>query len=451
MNQEIFREYDIRGIAATDLKTEDIELIGKAYGTLIHNSGGETVIVGNDNRESSPRILEALKKGILSTGINIIYIGEIPTPLLYYAVHKLDADGGISVTASHNPPKFNGFKVMIGKEAIFGEKIKEIGKLAESGKFVSGKGSYEEKSLDETYLEEIVSIVKISRKPKFVIDAGNGMASEIAPKLFEKLGLNPTCLFCEKDSRFPNHIADPTQEKNMKDLREKVLEEKAEFGIAFDGDVDRIGVVDEQGTLIFGDKLLGVFAKDVLQRNPGGKVIFEVKCSQALEEWIKENNGIPIMWKTGHSLIKAKMKEEKAVLAGEMSGHMFFTENWYGFDDALLAAAKLIEIISKSGKKVSEIINEMPSYVSSPELRVDCEDKKKESVVKKMTEKYKEKYPESVTIDGIRIKMENGWALVRKSNTQPKIILRFEAKNNEELDKIMQLIKPEVEALIESK
>ena len=451
MNPEIFREYDIRGIAATDLKTEDMELIGKAYGTLIHNSGGKTVVVGNDNRESGPRILEALKKGILSTGINIIYIGEIPTPLLYYAVHKLNADGGISVTASHNPPEFNGFKVMIGKDAIFGEKIREIGTLAESGDFVVGKGSYEEKSLDETYLEEIVSIVNISRKPKFVIDAGNGMASEIAPKLFEKLGLNPTCLFCEKDSGFPNHIADPTQEKNMRDLREKVLEEKAEFGIAFDGDVDRIGIVDEKGTLIFGDKLLGVFAKDVLQRNPNGKVVFEVKCSQALEEWIRENNGVPIMWKTGHSLIKAKMKEEKAVLAGEMSGHMFFTENWYGFDDALLAAVRLIEIISKSDKKVSEIINEMPSYAASPELRIDCEDKKKESVVREMTEKYKEKYPESVTIDGIRIKMENGWALVRKSNTQPKIILRFEAKNSEELDKITRLIKPEVEALIESK
>lgn len=451
MNQEIFREYDIRGIAETDLKTEDMELIGKAYGTLIHNNGGSTVIVGNDNRESGPRILEALKKGILSTGINITYIGEIPTPLLYYAVHKLDLDGGISVTASHNPPEFNGFKVMIGKDAIFGEKIRELGKLAEAGNFVKGEGNYSEKSLDETYLKEIVSIVNISRKPKFVIDAGNGMASEIAPKLFEMLGLNPTCLFCEKDSRFPNHIADPTQEKNMKDLREKVLEEKAEFGIAFDGDVDRIGIVDEKGEMVFGDKLLGVFAKDVLERHPNGKVIFEVKCSQALEEWIRDNGGVPIMWKTGHSLIKAKMKEENAVLAGEMSGHMFFTENWYGFDDALLAAVRLIEILSKTEKKVSEIINEMPTYVASPELRIDCADDKKEGIVKEMTDKYKEKYPESVTIDGIRIKMENGWALVRKSNTQPKIILRFEAKNKEELDKITNLIKPEVEALIESK
>lgn len=448
MNPEIFREYDIRGIAETDLKTEDMELIGKAYGTLIHNNGGKTVVVGKDNRESGPRILEALKKGILSTGINIIFIGEISTPLLYYAVHKLDADGGISVTASHNPPKFNGFKVMIGKEAIFGEKIRELGKLAESGKFVKGEGNFEEKDLEEQYLEEIVSNTKIGKKPKIVIDAGNGMASEIAPKLMKKLGMEVTCLFCKKDSSFPNHIADPTQEKNMKDLMQKVLEEKADFGIAYDGDVDRIGVVDEKGTLIFGDQLLGVFSQDILQRIPGGKIIFEVKCSQALEEFIKDKGGHPIMWKTGHSLIKAKMKEEKAVLAGEMSGHMFFTENWYGFDDALLASAKLIEIYSKSNKELSEIIGEMPKYVSTPELRIDCPEEKKEKVVQIITEKYRKLYPKSVTIDGIRIIFENGWGLVRKSNTQPKIILRFEAKTKEELEKIESAIRSEVEKLI---
>ncbi|MAG18243.1 MAG: phosphomannomutase [Candidatus Diapherotrites archaeon] len=449
MKPEIFREYDIRGIADTDLPDSDAELIGKAYGTLIHNNGGKTVVVGKDNRESGPRILEALKKGILSTGINIVFIGEIPTPLMYYAVHKLDSDGGISVTASHNPPEFNGFKVMVGKEAIYGAKIQELRKVAESGKFVQGEGTIKEKFLDDTYLEEIVSNVKIGKKLKVVIDAGNGMASELAPKLLKQLGIDPICLFCEKDSSFPNHQPDPVQEENVQDLKKKVLEEKADLGIAFDGDVDRVGVLDEKGTLIYGDKLLGIFSEDLLKRKPNSKIIFEVKCSQSLEEWIKEKGGIPIMWKTGHSLIKAKMKEENAVLAGEMSGHMFFTESWYGFDDALLAAAKILEIVSHSDKNLSEIVGQMPQYVSSPELRVDCPEGKKEEVVETMIKKYSGSNPKSVTIDGIRIVFDTGWALVRQSNTQSKIILRFEAKTREELDRLINQIKPEVEKLIQ--
>ncbi|MFH1391436.1 MAG: phosphomannomutase/phosphoglucomutase [Candidatus Diapherotrites archaeon] len=448
MNPEIFREYDIRGIADIDLPDSDAELIGKAYATLIHNNGGKVVVLGKDNRVSGPRIIEALKKGILSTGINIIFIGEIPTPLLYYAVHKLDSDGGISVTASHNPPEFNGFKVLIGKEAIHGEKIQEIRKIAESGGFVKGKGTIEEKFLDDIYLNEIVSNVTLGKKLKVVIDAGNAMASELAPKLLQKLGLDPICLFCEKDSSFPNHQPDPVQEKNVQDLKKKVLEEQADLGIAFDGDVDRIGVLDEKGNLIYGDKLLGIFSEDLLKRKPGSKIIFEVKCSQSLEEWIKEKGGIPIMWKTGHSLIKAKMKEENALLAGEMSGHMFFTENWYGFDDALLAAVKIIEIISHSDKKLSEIVGEMPEYVSSPEYRVECPDNKKGIVVKAMVDKYKKLYPKSVTIDGIRVVFDDGWALVRQSNTQSKLILRFEAKTKKKLEEIESIIKPEVEKLI---
>jgi len=448
MNPEIFREYDIRGIADTDIPNKDAELIGKAYGTLIHNNGGKTIIIGKDNRVSGPRILEALKKGILSTGINIIFIGEIPTPLLYYAVHKLDADGGISVTASHNPPEFNGFKALIGKDAIYGEKIQEIREVAEKGEFVEGKGDFEEKDLEGNYLKEIISNAKLGKKLKVVIDAGNGMASDLAPKLLQMFGLEPICLYCEKDSSFPNHIPDPVQEKNVVDLKKKVLEEKADLGIAFDGDVDRIGVLDEKGELIYGDKLLGIFSEDLLKRKPGSKIIFEVKCSQALPEWIEEKGGKPIMWKTGHSLIKAKMKEEDALLAGEMSGHMFFTENWYGFDDALLAAVKIIEIVSNSDKKLSEIVEEMPMYVSSPEIRVDCPDDKKGVVVKAMADKYRELYPKSVTIDGIRIIFDEGWALVRQSNTQAKIILRFEAKTQEKLEELESTIRPEVEKLI---
>ncbi len=448
MNKEIFREYDIRGIADKDIPTKDAELIGKAYGTIIHNNGGSKVVLGRDNRISGPRIFDAVKKGILSTGVNIVYIGEISTPLLYYAVNKLGVDGGMSVTASHNPPEYNGFKIMVGKEAIHGEKIMEIFNVATEGRFSRGRGRFEEKNLEEQYLSEIAWTVKLEKKPKVVIDAGNGMASELGPRLMEKIGIKPICLYCKKDSGFPNHPADPVIEENVADLKRKVLEEKADIGIAYDGDADRIGVVDEKGNLIYGDKLLGVLAAELLERKPGSKIIFEVKCSQSLPEWIEKKGGKPIMWKTGHSLIKAKMREERALLAGEMSGHMFFAENWYGFDDALLASAKILEVLSKSDKTVSELVNEMPSYVSSPEIRVDCADSKKADVVKRMTEKYSKLYPKSVTIDGIRIIMDNGWALVRQSNTQAKIILRFEAKTQKELDKIMGKIQPEVEALI---
>ncbi len=448
MNQEMFREYDIRGVADEDIPNETAELIGKAIGTLIHNNNGKSIVVGRDNRISGPRILENFVNGVISTGINVTFIGEVPTPLLYYAVQKLDSDGGVNVTASHNPPEFNGFKVLVGKKAIYGEAIQNIYKLAKSKEFAKGEGKVNEVCLDEQYLEEIASIVSPEKKLKIIIDAGNGMASELAPKLLEKIGVTPECLFCEKDSSFPNHPPDPVHEENVKELISLVKEKNFDLGIAFDGDVDRIGVVDEKGTLLFGDQLLGIFAEDCLKRNPNGKIIFEVKCSQALDEWIKEKKGQPIMWKTGHSLIKAKMKEENAVLAGEMSGHMFFTEKWYGFDDALLAAVKIIEIVSKSKKTLSEMVEEMPKYVSSPEYRVDCPDSKKELVVNTITEKFIKIYPKSITLDGIRIIMDVGWALVRKSNTQPKIILRFEAKTQEKLEEIKSMILPEVERLI---
>ena len=444
----MFREYDIRGVADEDIPNETAELIGKAIGTLIHNNNGESIVVGRDNRISGPRILENFVKGIISTGINVTLIGEVPTPLLYYAVQKLDSDGGVNVTASHNPPEFNGFKVLVGKKAIYGEAIQNIYKLTESKEFAKGEGKVNEVCLDEQYLEEIASIVSPEKKLKIIIDSGNGMASELAPLLLEKIGVTPECLFCKKDSSFPNHPPDPVHEENVKELIFLVKEKNFDLGIAFDGDVDRIGVVDEKGTLLFGDQLLGIFAEDCLKRNPNGKIIFEVKCSQALDEWIREKGGQPIMWKTGHSLIKAKMKEENAVLAGEMSGHMFFTEKWYGFDDALLAAVKIIEIVSKSKKTLSELVEEMPKYVSSPEYRVDCPDSKKEEVVNTITEKFIKIYPKSITLDGIRIIMAEGWALVRKSNTQPKIILRFEAKTQEKLEEIKSMVLPEVERLI---
>ncbi len=486
MNPEIFREYDIRGIAEKDLSDETALLIGKAYGTLIHNKfgAGAEIVVGRDNRISSPRIAKALIEGILSCGVNVVFIGEITTPMLYYAVNKLNKSGGISVTASHNPPQYNGFKVMVGKEAIFGEKIQELRKIAEKENFVAGKkaaekkfeagkktfalgekkilrgraekfvasensaegrGTLREESIDEKYINEIASLVKVQKKLKVVVDAGNGMASEFAPRLLEKIGCEVIRLYCVKDPSFPNHIPDPVQEKNSRDLMEKAVESKADLGIGFDGDVDRIGVVDEKGTLIYGDTLLGLLAEDLLEREKHAKIIFEVKCSQGLGEWIKEKGGKPIMWKTGHSLIKAKMREEKALLAGEMSGHMFFTEKWYGFDDALLAAVKIIEIVSKQEKNLSELVARMPKYYSSPEYRVDFPEKEKFSFVEKAKKHFSAKY-KAVTIDGVRVHFGRGWALLRASNTQPKLILRFEGKTKQELESIKEKFLSEVES-----
>ncbi len=449
MNPEIFREYDIRGIADIDLDDKTVELVGRAYGAIVAKGGGKKVAVGRDNRKSGPRILKALLRGIALTGIDVIYIGEIPTPLLYYAVHKLNVDGGISVTASHNPPQFNGFKVMLGKDAIYGQAIQEIRKVAEGGNFAVAqkgkKGKLVKKSLDAKYLKEIKSHVKIGRKLNVVIDAGNGMASVLAPKLLKKMCKTLTCLCCKKNSSYPFHQPDPAEEKNILDLRKKLLEKKADIGIAFDGDADRIGVLDENGAMIYGDKLLGLFASDLLVRQRGAKIIFEVKCSQGLADWIEANGGVPIMWKTGHSLIKAKMKEENAALAGEMSGHMFFTENWYGFDDALLAAAKIIEILSKSGKKMSELVSEMPSYASSPEYRFDFADSEKFDFVGRAKQHFSQGH-KVIDIDGVRVIFEKGWALLRASNTQPKLILRFEGKTLQDMEEIREKFLLEIEA-----
>jgi len=444
MDRQIFREYDIRGIAGREIDGNTANLIGRAFATMVRDSGGKKVVVGRDNRESGPALLKELLAGISDGGVDAVYIGEIPTPLLYYAVNKLDCDGGISVTASHNPPQFNGFKVMVGKDAIYGKRIQEIADIIESGKFSGGKGKFEEQSLDRKYIDEIAGLVRAKKKLRVVVDAGNAMASEIGPRLLEKLGCDVTCLYCEKISSYPNHLPDPVEEKNVADLKKKVIEIGADIGIAFDGDADRIGVVDEKGRLMYGDRLLGILAADALGRHKGGKVIFEVKCSQALFEWVKKCGGVPIMWKTGHSLIKAKMKEEKALIAGEMSGHMFFSEKWYGVDDAFVAAARIIEIVANSGMKVSEIAAKMPSYASSPEYRVDFADGEKFNFVEKAKRHFKGKY-DVIDVDGARVIFDNGWALIRASNTQPKLIFRFEGKTQKDLQGVKARFLEEIE------
>ncbi len=465
MNPHIFREYDIRGLNE-ELDSETVTRIGKAYGTIAIKAvraktkkrptarvaaGAEkgfgsihmnalprpAVAVGRDNRTSSPEIAKALIGGITSTGVDVVSVGEVTTPELYYAVHKLDLDGGINVTGSHNPPQYNGFKILVGKDAIFGKAIQRLGKMVAAGKFAAAKkpGRTWQKNIDNTYLGDIAGRVKVCNRLKVVVDAGNGMASELGPRLLRMLGCDVVELYCEKIAGYPNHIPDPGMEENVAELKRRVVQEKADFGIAFDGDVDRIGVVDENGNLLYGDRLLGVYAKKALSQKPGAKIIFEVKCSQALGEYIHRLSGKPIMWKTGHSLIKAKMKKEKAALAGEMSGHIFFALDWFGFDDALLAAAKIVEIVSESGRKMSELAAEMPAYASSPEYRVDFPDTEKFSFVEK-AKRFFRKTHRVVDVDGCRVLFKDGWALLRASNTQPKLIMRMEGKDKAALEKI---------------
>ncbi|VVC00516.1 Phosphoglucomutase/phosphomannomutase [uncultured archaeon] len=455
MNPEIFREYDVRGLNE-ELDDNTVRGIGIAFAEMVMASKGKIrggqnskckVVVGKDNREQSPRISKALIGAITGMGAEVISIGEATTPELYFAVHWLDADGGINVTGSHNPPKYNGFKILVGKEAIYGQQIQGLAKRAMEIEKAGAKtgtrnrgvvGTVTEKGIDDVYLSEIAKRVRVKRKVKVVVDAGNGMASELGPRLLKMLGCETRELFCKKDSTFPNHIPDPSMEANVTDLKALVVESGAEMGIAFDGDADRIGIVDEKGRLIYGDRLLGMLAKKALHDSPRAKIIFEVKCSQGLGEYIKALGGKPIMWKTGHSLIKAKMREEGAILAGEMSGHMFFAKEWYGVDDALLACAKAVEIVSESGKKVSEIAGEMPNYATSPEYRIDFPDSEKFAFVEKAKAYFKKAdgVEEVIEVDGARVVFGEGWGLIRASNTQPKLILRFEGRTKPGLEKV---------------
>lgn len=437
LNPEIFREYDIRGVVDKDLTEEVMEFIGKAYGTLIAKKGSETVVCGHDNRESSERLQRALINGLVSAGCNVIDIGLSSSPMMYYAVHKLNAAAGMNVTGSHNPKEFNGVKITREKALpVYGEEIQKIRDIIEKGQFKLGKGKVEKGKILQDYFKMLREKISLKKKVKVVVDCGNGTAGIIAPKIFKDWGCEVVELYCELDGSFPNHLPDPVKPEFLQDLIKKVKEEKADLGIGLDGDVDRIGVVDSEGNIIWGDTLMILFAMEILQKNPGAKILFEVKCSQALYEEIEKNGGKPIIWKTGHSLIKAKMREENALLAGEMSGHMFFADEYFGFDDAVYAAGRLLRILSESEKSIKELLENIPKYFSTPEIRLDCSDTEKERIVNEVKEYFLEKYPDSVTVDGIRIIMPNGWALVRKSNTQPKIIVRFEAKTEERLEEI---------------
>ncbi len=439
MNPEIFREYDIRGITDKDINEEDVVLIGKGIGTYLLEHGKSNLTVGRDCRITSDSYSEKLIEGLLSTGCNVTDIGVCPTPVLYFSIFHLKQQGAVMVTASHNPSEYNGFKVCIDSDSLHGKQLLDVLDIINKKSFISGAGLLSYFDVLSPYKDFVQNNISISKSLKIGIDAGNGTAGVVAVPVLKNLGCEVHDLYCDMDGTFPNHEADPTVLKNMKDLIALVKEKQLDLGIGYDGDGDRLGVVDEKGNIIFGDQLMIIFSREILSRKPGAAFISEVKCSKTMYDDITKRGGNAIMWKTGHSLIKKKMKEEKAELAGEMSGHMFFADRYFGFDDAVYASCRLLEIVSKTGKKVSGLLSDIPKTYTTPEIRVDCPDDKKFILVKKLTEHFR-KLNNVIDIDGVRVLFEDGWGLVRASNTQPALVLRFEATSDKRLLEIKDLV-----------
>jgi len=438
LSRAIFREYDIRGIAGRDLTDEVATAVGGAYAAFLAEKGVKgAVSVGRDNRPSGESLHRALVAGLLAAGVDVIDIGIVPTPLAYWSHHNLDVVGGIQITGSHNPAEYNGFKLGMGRTSIFGADIQRVFDLAVAGEFPRGKGALRRQDIVDDYVTDIAGRVgKLSRDLKVVLDCGNGAGAVVAPRLFPRLGIRPRCLFCESDGTFPNHHPDPTVPKNLQDLIAAVKKDGADLGIAFDGDADRIGVIDNTGDIIWGDYLLIIYARDALERTGKGQsIVFDVKSSQALPEAVEKAGGVPVMWKTGHSVIEEKMHQTHAPVAGEVSGHMFFSEGFYGFDDALYGAARLLRIVADSGKSIRDLLADVPRFVSTPEIRIDCPDDKKFGIVDEARKYFASRY-KVITVDGVRVLFGDGWGLIRASNTQPVLVTRFEARDQQELDKI---------------
>jgi len=439
MNSEMFREYDIRGIAGKDMTEEDVVLIGRGIGTFLREKGCRTLSVGRDCRLTSDAYAARLIEGLRATGIDVTDIGVCPTPLLYYSIKQLKQDGGVMVTASHNPKEYNGFKVCHGLDSVHGEDLQKILKIIQDRAFADGEGRLATADVLTPYQDWVAQNITLPRPLRVGIDAGNGTAGVVAVPLIHRLGCEVHDIYCDMDGTFPNHPADPTVLSNMQDLIALVEKEKLDAGIGFDGDGDRIGVVDEQGNIVYGDKLMIIFSREILQRRPGVTFISEVKCSQVMYDDIEKHGGRAIMWKTGHSLIKKKMKEEGAALAGEMSGHMFFADRYFGFDDATYAACRLLEILATTGQTISDLLADVPETFTTPEIRVDCPDNLKFDVVRQVADVFRKGY-RIIDIDGVRVLFDDGWGLVRASNTQPALVLRFEAATPERLEEIRQLV-----------
>ncbi len=439
MNSEMFREYDIRGIAGEDMTEDDVIQIGKGVGTFLLQHGCSKLTVGRDCRITSELYSEKLIEGLLSTGCDVINIGVCTTPILYYSIKHLEQEGGVMVTASHNPPEYNGFKLCMNSDSVHGKDLQKVLGIINEKSFAGGKGSVSSADVVPSYKKFIEKNITISKPLRVGVDAGNGTAGVIAVPVLKSFNCEVHDLYCDMDGTFPNHEADPTKLENMKDLIDMVKEKGLDIGIGYDGDGDRIGVIDEKGNIIFGDQLMIIFAREILSRKPGATFVSEVKCSKTMYDDIEKHGGKAIMWKTGHSLIKKKMKEVKAELAGEMSGHMFFADRYFGFDDAVYASCRLLEILSSTGKKISDLLSDIPKTYSTPEIRVECPDNKKFAVVEKVTEYFRKQY-DIIDIDGVRVLFDDGWGLVRASNTQPVLVLRFEAISEKRLSEIRNLV-----------
>jgi len=447
INPKIFREYDIRGIVGQDLDETVVEILGRAMGTFFLGRGQKDVAVGQDCRLSSPGFGRALIRGLLATGCDVADLGVVPTPLLYFSVFFKKKEAGVMITGSHNPPEHNGFKMMSGEDTLYGKTIQALYEIVRKGVFPRGDGRVASLDLVSEYQDNVARNVRFFRPVKVVIDAGNGTGGTVAVPLLRKMGADVVDIFCEPDGRFPNHHPDPTLPEAMEKLIAKVRETGAELGIGYDGDADRIGVVDDEGRILWGDQLLILFARDILPARPGAAVISEVKASKVLYEEIERLGGRPIMWRTGHSLIKQKIKEEKAPLAGEMSGHIFFADRWFGFDDAIYASARLLELLSRSEKKLSAMMADLPKTYSTPEIRIYASDEVKFKIVDEVRCELAARYP-VIDIDGVRAIFPKGWGLVRASNTQAVIVLRFEADTEADLAAIQKEVRGVLQKVI---
>ncbi len=438
INPYIFREYDIRGKVVEDFPQHVVEKLGKAFGTFIKRSSGNEISLSGDIRLTTPDLIKFFKDGVLSTGIDVIQLGIIPTPVNYFSMFHLGVYGAVQITGSHNPPEFNGFKMSINKKAFYGENIQTLYKIIDKKDFEIGEGIETKHNILPHYKKMIKDKIQIQKPMKVVMDCGNAAACINGPEVFKELGIEVKELFCEADGNFPNHHPDPTVEKNLIDLILEIKKGEYDLGIAFDGDADRIGVVDETGEIIWADQLMAIFLPEIIKDNE--EILFDVKCSQALEDMILHYGGKPVMWKTGHSLIKQKMSELNCKLGGEMSGHIFFADDYFGYDDALYVAARLVQLLSKTNKKLSDLKNKIPIYYSTPEMRLEAEnDEEKFRISKKAIKYFTEKY-DCITVDGVRIKFGDGWGLVRSSNTQPVIVCRFEADSMKRRDEIKTLV-----------
>ncbi len=438
LNQYIFREYDIRGKVSDDFPPEVVEALGKGFGTYIKRSGGQEIALSGDVRLTTPDLMEQFKTGVLSTGVDVIKIGILPTPANYYSMFSLGVAGAVQITGSHNPPEFNGFKLSRDKKAVFGEAIQEIRVIIEKEDYETGEGSEASYDILTKYKRMIASKIDIKKPMKVVMDCGNAAGAICAPEIFKNLNVELTELYCDVDGTFPNHHPDPTVKENLVDLISLVKQGSYDIGLAFDGDADRVGVVDETGDIVWADQLIALFLPEVVEE--GDEILYDVKCSQALEEMIVKYGGKPVMWKTGHSLIKQRMSELNCKLGGEMSGHIFFADDYFGYDDAIYVAARIVQTLSRTDQKLSQLKAELPKYYSTPEMRLEAEsDEEKFRIAKEAVAYFTENYDCS-TVDGVRIKFGDGWGLVRSSNTQPVIVCRFEANTAERMEEIQSIV-----------